>query len=152
MDDMPEINHEEIRRRAKHLLNRITIIRDAGQGGISTLELLELADIPLDEALRRKIEARGEIVLSYRTPTSGSFINTGNAFMVPMGPMKLQVPVELSGTFTDCDGCLTLNLDSGHTFSGKVLFMEMKVKSLEVSDSHVAIRFPTKALDREIVF
>jgi hypothetical protein len=149
---MPAIDSEVIKRRALVLLERVARIREEGEGRIAMLELLEIAGLTLDARLQERIVARGDVLLVYTEPEAGTFSNSGGAFSVPVGPLKLQVPTDLGGKLTDRDGIFILHFDTNRTMFGKVIFMEVRLKALEVSPHHVAVRFPGGALDQEIRF
>jgi hypothetical protein len=149
---MSALTSDEMKRRALHLLQRVAAIRAEGGGTLGMEELLELTGVEADPDVRRKMEARGHIRLDFGADGSGRFANEGPAFVVPFGPVKLTVPVRVGGRVRMLEAGTDFDFDPSTTIVGKLLFMEIKLQRLEVSEHHVAVRMPGGAFDQEFRF
>ena len=142
----------EVKEKALALLARLDGIREAGGGTIPVEELLELVGVPADPQLQRDLAARGDLEVTFSDGAGGSFRNVGPAFTAEVGPLKLHVPAELSGQVAHKDHAATFHFNPRHSVTGKMLFIEVHVNCLEVSDHHVAVRVPGGLLDQEYRF
>jgi len=142
----------ELREKALAVLARFRDLREAGSGSLPMEEMLALLGAPEDPTLRARIEARGAIHVQFDGDGPGSFRNVGPAFTTPLGPGKLVVPGEIAGRVTWQDGAVSLDFDPQRTMLGKVLFLEVRLERVEVSERHVAVRFPGGVFDQEYSF
>ena len=126
--------------------------REAGGGSLPVAELIELVGVEPDPALLAQLQARGALEITFSDDGSGAFQNTGPTLTTHLGPAKLTVPREIAGSVKQQDGGLTLVFDQRKTMCAKVLFLELRVQRLEVSEHHVAVHFPGGAFDQEYRF
>jgi hypothetical protein len=145
-------NAAEIRDRARAVLECMERLRGSGGGCLPMDEMFELFGAPEDPAVRASLEARGAIVVQLSTPDEATFENTGPAFSAPIGPGKLKVPKRIAGTVVWNEQGVEFEFDPNQTMTGKVFFIELKVLRVEVSEHHVAVRFPNAVFDQEWKF
>jgi hypothetical protein len=143
------VDGSALKERAVALLAHVASLRQAGGGEVPLAELMEVLGVEPEGELRSQLEARGPMEVRFGEDGHGSFSNRGPAFSTPLGPAKLIVPGEIAGTLILSEGALELDFDPQKTMCGKILIMEKKVQRLEVSEHHVAVRFPGGLFDQE---
>ena len=145
-------DREEIRQKALAVLERVAQLRAAGGGSLPVAELLGVVGIAPEGALRTELERRGDLQLEFTADGGGTFRNAGPAFITPLGPAKLNVPPEIGGSLVWREDSLALEFDPARTMFAKALFLELRVQRLEISEHHVAVRFPGGTFDQEYLF
>lgn len=143
------VDASALKEKAAALLAHVASLRRAGGGEVPLAELMEVLGVQPEGELRRQLEARGPMEVRFGEDGQGVFSNRGPAFSTPLGPAKLVVPGEIAGKLIVAEGALELDFDPQKTMCGKILVMEKKVQRLEVSDHHVAVRFPGGVFDQE---
>lgn len=143
---------EEMKQHALLFLEHLNGLRAAGGGTLAAAEVFDLVGTPSDAELVRQLEGRGELVLEFQPDGKGTFRNSGSSFSIPAGPIKLVVPTELTGTVACSETAAALNFHPAHTLVAKVLFMDVKLERIEVSEHHLAVRLPGGVFDKEYYF
>lgn len=127
-------------------------LRASGGGSLSAAELFALVGAPQDPRIRQMLESRGNLDIAFEDEHHGRFANSGPALVIPVGPVRLHVPPKIAGRVGMRGGEVTLDFDPAQTLVARVMIMEVKVKSVEVSPHHMAVRVPGGAFDQEYRF
>lgn len=143
---------ERIRDGALHLLAQVAAARQSGSGELDLEDMIRLTGATPDPELHRRICSRGAVVLDFGADGAGRFHNEGPTMSIPVGPVKLTVPGRLAGSVLSEGETTVFEFAAGATIVGKLLFMEMKLQRLEVSEHHVAVRMPGGMFDQEYRF
>jgi hypothetical protein len=138
--------------RAEAFVAHLEMLREAGGGSLSAAELFSLVGAPQDSRIRQLLESRGSLDIVFEDEHHGQFSNRGPALVIPVGPVRLHVPPKITGRVGMTGGQVTLDFDPAETLVARVMIMEVKVKSVEVSPHHMAVRVPGGAFDQEYRF
>lgn len=142
----------EMKARAQAFVAHLEGVRVSGGGSLSAAELFALVGAPQDPRIRQMLESRGALEIAFEDEHHGSFSNRGPALVIPVGPVRLHVPTKIAGRLAMRGGEVTLDFDPTQTLVARVMVMEVKVKGLEVSPHHMAVRVPGGAFDQEYTF
>lgn len=149
---MGATTQEAIRDGALHLLKQVAAARQAGSGVLDLDDLVGVTGAALDADLHQRIAERGPVHLTFVDGGPGTFHNEGLALTMPVGPVKLLLPARIAGRVVVDAEETRFEFDLAATITGKLLFMEMKLQRLEVSEHHVAVRMPGGVFDQEFTF
>jgi hypothetical protein len=142
----------EMKARAQAFVAHLEGVREARGGSLSAAELFALVGAPQDPRIRQMLESRGALEITFEDEHHGSFSNHGPALVIPVGPVRVHVPAQITGRLVMRGAEVTLDFDQAHTLVARIMVMEVKVKGVEVSPHHMAVRVPGGAFDQEYRF
>src|SRR5919199_6085248 len=146
----------ELRAPVLALIKRVEESHRAGEFRISLAEMFEAFGLPLEKSEQAKLEARGLVSFTARTPSHGEFRNEGRTAELRTDEgLTIVVPARLAGEYVTTSSSLTLKFAEGSALRGcKRVFVLIcqDIIKIDADEHKLYIDLPGEKYDLCFVF